>query len=249
MKKKKTAWIVASLFAFVLLIFPLLAKGDVLVKKTSHTGEVTMMGQTKPAKDEQGVIWLAKDKMREDTGLNSTIVRLDLNRIFMIDNSAKTYSEIELPVDLEKAFPPEAKQMMQMMQVTATVTDTGETQQIKGWNCKKYLAEITVSMMGMNMPTKMETWTTKDIDIDLDLYKKLYDVTLLLNPMIKDYIAEFEKMQGFPVLTKTSMTMMGTETKSQEEVISVEKKDAPAGTYDLPQGLTKVPYNPFRQER
>lgn len=249
MTKKKTLLIVASLFAFVLLLSPILAKGDVLVKKTTHTDEVTMMGQTKPAKDEQGVIWMTKDKMREDTGLNSTIIRLDLNRIFMIDNSAKTYSEIELPVDLEKALPPEAKQMLQMMQVTATVTDTGETQQIRGWNCKKYLAEITFSMMGMNIPTKMEMWTTKDVDIDLDLYKKFSNETLLLNMIPKESTAEFQKMEGFPVLTKTSQTMMGTETKSQEEVISVEKKDAPAGTYDLPQGLTKVPYNPFRQGR
>ena len=67
--------------------------------------------------------------------------------------------------------------------------------------------------------------------------------------MFKGFTEEFKKMEGYPVLTLVSMKMMGTETKSKEEVISVEKKDAPAGTYDLPEGYTKATYNPFQQRK
>jgi len=72
---------------------------------------------------------------------------------------------------------------------------------------------------------------------------------MLLNPMFKDAMAELEKMEGITVLQKFSMTMMGAEQKFQEEVISVEKKDAPAGTYELPQGYTKKAYNPYAQKK
>jgi len=68
-----------------------------------------------------------------------------------------------------------------------------------------------------------------------------------MNPMLKGLIEEFKKIEGYPVLTKVSMNIMGSETKSQEQVLSVEKKDAPAGTYDLPQGYTKTAYNPFQR--
>jgi hypothetical protein len=249
MFKKKITWIVVSLFALLLILMPALTKADTLIKKTKHTDAATIMGQTQPAKDEEGVTWIAKDKMREDMGEESTIIRFDINKIYTVNNLEKTYSEIDLPIDMEKILSAEAKQMMQVMKLTATLTDTKETQQIRTWNCKKYLLNISASMMGMDMPMTVEIWNTKDLGIDPDLYKKFYSLTLQLNPMFKDAMPELQKMEGITVLEKFSMTVMGAEQKYQEEVISVEKKDAPAGTYDLPQGYTKTAYNPFGQKK
>ena len=154
-----------------------------------------------------------------------------LNKAFYIDYTKKTYSEVDMPIDLEKALGPQAKQMTQMMQQTsATFTDTGEKQKIKNWNCRKYLIEINISMMGTSMPLTMEIWASEDLGIDMDMYKKFYKETLSLNPMTKDIAEDFQKMKGFPVVTKVSMSMMGAEMKYQEEVIAVEKKTAPKGT-------------------
>jgi hypothetical protein len=244
---KKISGIVVSLFVLTLLLSPILAKADIFITKTKHTDEVVVMGQVQPAKDEQGISWMANDRMRDDIGDISTIARLDLNKVYIINNKDKTYSEIDLPIAFDKILPAEAMQYLQMMQVTATVKDTGETQKIKDWNCKKYLAEISVLMMGMTVPMTIEMWTSKDLGIDLDIYKKFRNETLLLSPMFKNIIEEFQKIEDYPVLTKTSMTMMGAETKYQEQVLSVEKKDAPQGTYDLPQGYTKTAYNPFQR--
>lgn len=244
---KKTLRIVFFFFTLALFLFPILAKADIFISKSKHSDEVVMMGQVQPAKDEQGTVWMMNDKMRDDSGDISTLVRFDLNKIYIINYKDKTYSEMDLPIDFEKILPAEALQMLQMMQVTATVTDSGEVQKIKDWSCKKYLVEISVSIMGMTMPMTIEMWTSKDLGIDFDLYKKFYGETILLNPIFKSIVEELQKIEGYPVLTKLSMTMMGAETKSQEEVLSVEKKDPPPGTYDLPQGYTKVAYNPFQR--
>jgi hypothetical protein len=249
MPEKKTFLIAISLFILCFILSPALARADFLIKKTKHTDAVTVMGQTQPAKDEEGVVWIAKDKMREDMGEESTIIRFDTNKIYTVNNSLKTYSEIDLPIDMEKILSAESKQMMQAMKLTATLTDTKETQQIRTWNSKKYLLNISASMMGMDMPTTVEIWNTKDLGIDLDLYKKFYSLTLQLNPMFKDAMAELEKMEGITVLEKFSMKTMGVEQKYQEEVVSVEEKDAPAGTYDLPQGYKKTAYNPYGQKK
>jgi len=247
---KKNLWNASfiCLIALSFLISPISSKADFYIKKLRHTDAVTIMGQTQPAKDDEGGTWLAKDKMREDQGENQTfIIRFDLNKIYFLDHSKRTYSEMDLPIDLEKILPPEAKQMMQMMQASSKVTDTSETQKIKNWNCKKYLVEISMSMMGMSMPMKMEMWATKDIGIDLKIYNKFSEEMLALNPMTRNFVEEFKKIDGYPVLTNFSMTMMGAETKYREEVVSVEEKGAPPGIYDLPQGYTKSVYNPFEQ--
>jgi len=250
MKKRLTFGSVVLIFAILILFFPAQAKADFHIKKIKHTDAVTIMGQTQPAKDEEGATWMAEDKMREDEGKSrTTIIRFDLKKIFVLDHDKKEISEIDLPIDLEKALPSEAKQMMQMMQVTPKVTATDETQKIKDWNCKKYLVEIAISMMGMKMPMKMEMWVTKDLGVDLKLYEKFYSELLSLQPMFKGFTEEFKKIEGYPVLTSFSMSMMGTETKYREEVVSAEKKDAPPGTYDQPEGYTKAAYNPFQQKR
>ncbi|MFP4082167.1 MAG: DUF4412 domain-containing protein [Candidatus Aminicenantes bacterium] len=248
MRKTYVSWSTAFVFALSFLLYPCLTQADYHIKKIKHTDEVTIMGQTQPAKDEQGETWLSKDKMRQDEGQSrTTIVRLDQDKIYVVDHEKKSYSVMDLPIDFEKELSPQAKQMMQMMQVTPKVTATEETQKIKDWDCRKYIVEIDVSMMGMNMPMKMEMWLTKDIDIDMDMYKDLSTKILSINPMFKGFAQEFEKLDGYPVVTLFSMTMMGAETKYREEVLSVEEADAPEGTYELPEGYSETAFNPFQQ--
>jgi len=241
----------ACLFLFSLVLLPTQAKGDYLIKKKRHTDAVKIMGQSQPAKDEEGATWMGKDKMREDEGqTKSTVVRFDLKKIYIIEHDKKQYAEIDLPVDFDKVLPPQAKQMMQMMKATAKVTQTQETQTINEWNCIKYLVEIGISMMGMEMPMKMEMWVTKDLGIDLDQYAQFYSEMISIQPMFKDFGEEFQKIDGYPVKTEMTMSMMGTETRSLEEVISADEMDVPEGTYDIPEGYTKTDtYNPFDQKR
>lgn len=249
MKKRLFFMIPALLFMISLVFSPSPLKADQVIKGKKHTDAFSVMGQSQPAKDVDVITWLGKDKMRRDEGDLTTLIRLDKNKMYMISHADKTYSEMDLPFDMEAALPAEAKQMMSAMDVSSTITDTGETQTINNWKCKKYLVEISVSMMGMNIPISMDTWTSNDLGIDTDQYKKLYAETLALNPMFQDFIEEFKKMEGYPVLTEFSMSMMGAEQKYKEEVLSVEKIDAPSGTYDLPEGYTKTAFNPFEQRR
>lgn len=245
MSKKNIIWLIASLFAFSILLSPILAEADILIKKNKLT-ESTVMGQPQPPKVEEGKTWIAKNKMREDMAESSIIVRLDLNKIYTIDHSKKTYSEIDLPVEIDKVFPPEAKQMMDVMQIkSSSIREVPETQTIRGWWCQKFLVEVEISMMEMNLPMKMEIWASKQLGIDLNAHKKFSSAILSLNPFTKDLSEKFNKIEGYPVLTISSMKMMGTETKEREEVVSVEKKDVPAKTFNLPKGYEKIPYNPF----
>ncbi len=248
---RKSAFLLTSiiLIIFSLALSPTVSYADHVIKGKKHTDAFSMMGQSQPAKDEDMTTWIGKDKMRQDVGETTTLIRMDKNKLYIINHSDKNYSEMDLPFKLEDVLPPEAKQMMDAMDISSSITDTGETQTINNWNCKKYLVEISVSMMGMGMPIKMNMWTSKDLGIDLKEFKNLYTQTLASNPMFKDFIGEFEKIDGYPVLTEFSMDMMGTEQKYTEEVLSVEKTSPAAETYELPEGYSKTAYNPFDQRR
>ncbi len=248
--KKKVFFLAPAILIIIALAFsPILANADHVIKGKKHTDAFSMMGRSEPAKDEETTTWLGKDKMRQDVGEVTTLIRLDKNKMYMINHSDKTYSEMDLPFKLEEMLPPEAKQMMDAMDISSSITDTGETQTINNWKCKKYLVEISVSMMGMGMPMKMNMWTSKDLGVNMNEFKELYTKTLAANPMFKDFIQDFEKIDGYPVLTEFSMDMMGAQQKYREEVTSVEKTGVPAETYDLPEGYSKTTYNPFDQRR
>jgi hypothetical protein len=165
--------------------------------------------------------------------------------VFILNHVDKTYSEMDLPLKLEENLTSEAKQIIQVMEISSSVTETEETQMIKGWKSQKFLADISISMMGMNMPMTMEIWASKETGINLRTFRRFYVVLLSMNPFTKDLVEEFQKIEGYPVLTKISMRVKGVETKSQEEVITVEEIRAPRGTYDIPSEYTRVAYNPL----
>jgi hypothetical protein len=244
--KKSSLPLALISFVFSIFLFPFFANADYVVKKNKQTTEIVSNSSNQNSRKNDGTIWISKNKMRQDDGsATSIIIRLDKKTVFILNHVEKTYSEMQLPLKLEENLTSEAKQIIQMMKISSAVTETQETQMIKGWKSQKFLADISISMMGMDMPMTMEIWATKETGIDLKAFRKFYDVLLSMNPFTKDLVEEFKKIEGYPVLTKISMRVKGVETKSQEEVITIEESRAPRGTYDLPPEYSRVAYDPL----
>jgi hypothetical protein len=231
----------------VLLVFAVLlaapALADTVISMKSHTDAV----MNQPASDETTTMWVGKDRMARVGGNASFIIRADQKKLYIIDTAAKTYSELDLPIDLAKYFPPEMQAqigaMMQQMKMTVKVTPTAEAKKIGAWNTKLYKAEIA-NAMGMKMDIDM--WVTKDIAIDVAAYKGLASSLQGLQLGFEDVAKEMAKIDGISVLTENTMSIMGNTVKSREEIVSAETKPAPAGTYDVPAGLTKETFDPMK---
>ncbi len=244
--KHRSVQLVLTFIMLSVFLFPLSVNADHLVKKTKLTTETDMNGSNQKSRNDAGTTWISKNKMRQDDGgATSIIIRLDKDKVFILNHVDKTYSEMDLPVKLEENLTPEAKQIIQVMKISSSVTETQETRVIKGWRSQKFSADIPISMMGMDMPMTMEIWASKETGINLKTFRKFYAVLLSINPFTKDLVEEFQKIEGYPVLTKISMRVKGVETKSQEEIITVEESKAPRGIYDLPSEYTLVAYNPL----
>ncbi len=223
------------------LAMPALA--DTMITMKSHSDPV----MNQPAKDETTTMWVGKGRLARLGGDSSFIVRADQKKLYMLDITGKTYSEIDLPIDLTKYFPPEMQAqigaMLPQMKMTVKLTPTDQAKKIGNWNTKLYKAEIA-NAMGMKMDIDM--WVTKDIAIDLAAYKDLSNSLQGLQLGFEDVAKEMAKLDGISVLTEITMSIMGNTVKSREEIVSAETKAAPAGTYDVPAGLTKETFNPMK---
>lgn len=227
----------------IVLVLALLAAAgtvaaDTKVVKNQHTDSFTVMGQTQPAQDVTVTTWIGDRRLRTDQPGSSFIVRLDLEKLYVVDHSDRVYSEIPLPIDLSSIIPPEmAGAMKQMMTFEATVTPTGETQEILGRTARGY--ELVMSSPMMEMRSRL--WATKDVPFDLATFQRMGEEVLRLQPGMVEVLGELRKIEGFQLRQETSirMTMAGNaEVRSSEEVVSVEESGPPAGGYEPPADYT-----------
>jgi hypothetical protein len=237
---------ILALFAVAALL-PLTAAADTVLTSKSHTDAFSIMGRQQPAEDRTIQTWLGNDRMARLGDTTDIIVRLDQKKLYMVNHEDKTFSPIDLPVDLKKIVPPEMAQVMEqmggMMKMDATVTPTDETQKVGQWNAKKYL--VAVNAMGMKMD--IESWHSKDVAVDYGALQQLAENRAALLPQGGDWIRKIAEIEGYPVRQTVTMTLMRSPMRSSQELVSVDEKAAPAGTYEVPAGYTEKAYNPMEQ--
>ncbi|HET9211578.1 MAG TPA: DUF4412 domain-containing protein [Thermoanaerobaculia bacterium] len=219
----------AAALLFLLAAAPALAD-TLLTVRSSIEGLKIAPSQAEPIR-----IWIGGekgDRLRRDEGDSSYILRLDRGKLYVVNHADKTYSEIALPVDARKiGAPPE-------MQVTAQVTATGETKKIGSWNVRKYKVDIT-NPAGLHLDTTV--WASPDVASHQALTRLAASIAAL-QPGSADWALKLAKIEGFPVLQEAAVTMGTSHFKTREELVGIETKDAPAGTYEPPAGYTAQPY-------
>jgi len=142
----------------------------------------------------------------------------------------------------EKANMEDYRKMAQgMMDFEISVEVTNESKNINKWKCKKYNQQVK---MGMG-PISSVVWATEDLKMDYSLYAKFSTAMMAMQPGFSDSfekaIKELEKIKGVPVLTNTTVKMMGMEMKSTQELLEFKEGTAPKGTFDEnPANYTKT---------
>jgi hypothetical protein len=221
---------------FVLVVFSAVSlTADVHIQQKFHSDAFSMMGQNTPEKNEVQHMWIGDNKMASHGKDNSFIVDLNKKVMYMIMHQTKSYVEMTLPLDVSKYLPPQMAGMMKNLKITAAVTPTTESKKINQWTCTKY--DININMMMMDM--KQTWWATKDVPFDWKMYTDQMVQMIMPTMPMGDALAEFKKVEGFPIRNDMSMSMMGNEMKSYTEVTSITDESAPAGTYTVPEGYTK----------
>ncbi|HSO21571.1 MAG TPA: hypothetical protein VLT81_01610 [Chondromyces sp.] len=229
--------------AGTLLLVAGTAAADFKVVKEQHTDSFTVMGRETPAIDQQQTSWIGSDRTRVDSGDQTTIIRLDANKLFLVNHADKTFNVFELPVDIESFMPPGmAEQMKLMMSFEVTVTPSDETKQVGEWAARRYDVKMNSKMVN----TAMTVWATEEIPIDQDAFHGMYEHLNSLNPGLAGVAKEMRKVDGFIVEQQSvsTMPMMGDASITRlEKTVSIEEMEPPPGTYEVPDGYTEKPFD------
>ncbi|MCU0234103.1 MAG: hypothetical protein MUE90_08775 [Thermoanaerobaculales bacterium] len=227
----------------VLVLAAASASADLKLVKQQHTGAFTVMGRETPASDEEQTSWIGSDRSRIDSGERSTIVRLDANKLYIVNHADKTFHTLELPVEIEKFMPPGmADQIKAMMTFVVTVTPTEESKTIGDWTARRYDIVMTSQMV----TTSMTMWATKDVAFDQKSFHRLYEHLNSLNPGMAAVAAEMRKIDGLVVEqeSSSSMPMMGdAKITRSERTLSATELEPPPGTYEVPAGYSEQPFD------
>ncbi len=243
--------VILSIF-LIAFLFAVPMYGDIYMVNKTHTAGMEVMGQKQPAEDAIQKVWITKNKIKSESNDKSVIMFLDKSKMIVLNHEDKTYIEMPMGVGnmMEKAIEgksAEEKQEMQgfmqmakgMMKFEIKVTATDDSKKINKWNCKKYNQEVK---MGMG-PIKSEVWATEELEMDYDVFAKFNTAMMAMQPGFSDSfdkaMNELKKIKGIPVLTKTTINMMGMQMKSTQELLEFKNGTAPKGTFDIPKGYKK----------
>jgi len=230
-------------FSLAILLSAGLAGADYKVVQQHHQDGFSMMGQDQPPTDEEHVTWIGDKKMRMDQGSSSTVVAMDAKKMLIINHDDKTFAEVDLPVDIASLLPPGmAEQMMSMMKFDVTVTATDETKKVGEWTAKRYDLKMTSAMMSMNSML----WASTETPIDTAKYFDLFSEVMSLQPGMESMMEQMRQIDGYVVSQEATMSMkfMGETTVGSSDVVkSIEKIDAPAGTYGPPADYTREDFD------
>jgi hypothetical protein len=106
------------------------------------------------------------------------------------------------------------------------VRETGESRQIGSWQAKGYELKVAA-----DNPIEVAVWVSDDVAVDMSA-QRAYTETVV-TPDTAWLLALFD-LGGYPVRQEFSMGSM----QMWSELVSVDEKAAPAGTYEIPAGYS-----------
>jgi hypothetical protein len=220
------------------------AGADTLLTLKSHTDTPAMLGNNVGGADKTVTVWIGPNRVRRDDGAASSILLFDKKKLYIVDHNDRSYTAIDLPVDFKKLLPGaqgEAlyKEMSATAKMDAKITKTAETKKIGAWNTQKYHVELT------NPTIKVTTdmWVSKDVGVDMNVLRQMQLSMASLQPGALDWVKKMQQIDGFPVRQESSLNFGAPkDTKTREELVSVEKKEPPANTFAPPTGYTQKPF-------
>ncbi len=186
-------------------------------------------------------IWVAENKLRNETGGEVIIARLDKEIVWLVNPSDKTYSEVKLS-EMRQLY----SMLLMMMGVQMdeegkiSVPDdlyrkTGRMMKVGEWNTE----EIALSdkYAGDGFVQRFALWVSAEVDAPKDLYS---DMMLMFfgdaGGEEKKLIKFWQEMGGFPVLTEIESAVMNSITR----VVKVEKAEPPPELFEIPQGYKHI---------
>lgn len=230
-----------SVAALLLLLGVTALPADTLLKKLRTADEVPAPGRIAESyKNRKVEIWIGADRVLRDDGRTALLLRLDQRKLYIADRAQKMY----VALDLEQkdgrwraitglpATPGGAEAWV----IHAKAEPTQETRQVGAWKALRYQVALSNEIQRANR-IRFSWWVAPDLTIEDAPLRTLTRILASLSFSGDEWIETLQSLPGQPVLFERVEQLPDTEAKAREELVAVEHREAPAGTYEVPAGF------------
>ncbi len=234
-------YVVAALagLAIVVVAAAALAKPEIYNDLSIYREETVVTSQYPSGQQTTAAtrVWVKGPKMRTEVASSGevTIVRADLDKVYMINAVRRIYSETPLAI-YRKA----QRVSLAMLGVDPTYTATNRERKIGHWKCREVVVAEQAGAGGDSLKTIW--WMSDDPSLEKRLMRHVMSVSMGLD-LDETNSRFFEKLAGipgYPVQTETTMTHGGTTVKTVNTLQKMERREINDSQFELPEGLTKM---------
>ncbi|HVS64733.1 MAG TPA: DUF4412 domain-containing protein [Thermoanaerobaculia bacterium] len=220
------------------LIAALLAVGSVAAE------EITVVStlESSAVKASTSTTYMGEDKLRTVEGDTETIVDYQSGEIAFLDTKKKNYW-VTTPAELEEQFA-ELSQLLQDMPMVdrifgeaseVEVTELGTSQEVAGYSCDDY-------RVSMGDAYVFEICAASELEVPMDVNAARRLMFANMGPMagrIGKLFDELSKIEGLPLVSSFTMTMMGRTISTETRATEVRVGPIPDSTFEIPAGFKK----------
>ena len=233
-----------TLLATLFVLVGLDATADVQIIERRQTDAAEVAGRQQPSSERTIRYSFGDQRVRREEEGTTILLRFDQQKMFIVDDSERSVTEIALPIDLPALVPEEMRPtlelMLESMSMQATVTPRDETRKVGQWKTRRYDLEMS-NASGMSMQVTM--WVSQDLPVDQDLFDRSVEALMALVPGSQDWIDQLRSIRGIPVRRETVLEVMGSQIHTVETIESVTETEVPPGHYDPPTGYQPKPFD------
>jgi hypothetical protein len=180
-----------------------------------------------------------QDKENSDMG-GVSILRMDTKKIIVVTEKNKSYMELDF--DFMKSMMAKMKEMGMKKEETkkskSVVKKTGETKNILGYTCEKWLITDDES--------SSEAWVTHKFSNFFTIFGELGN-SFMSGGDDEGVFKEFSAKNSFPLMAK-ELSKDG-KVLNEWEVIKIEKGKQPTALFQVPEGYQKMDLNQMMQQK
>ena len=215
----------SALITFLILvcISPVWADKQVVETVTVREAPDASAGQSAEV-----ITWIGNQRYSRFDKLNNitTIVRKDLDKMYIVHHASKEVTEIDLPFTLPDYLQP----LFNEVKISWEINRLPDTRKIGRWNCTK----VILKGRGM-LSIDLEIWVTPETGIDTRAFQAMVGESLQASAIYKEM---GEMLYGlspnFGIRTTTTVEQLGMRAVTIAEVQRIVEEAAPAGTYEPP---------------
>lgn len=229
------------LISIVILMTVSFMFSDHKVTYVSKTDGFYYGGVNNPEEISEQVLWIGDGKLAYITKAKRVVIDLEKNKTAIILTGTKKYIETELPFKMAGILPENLVTYLKNVQTSGKVKITAEEKKFEKFKCRIYESASHIMYQG-NKVNEIDTnfWISEDVPFDLVQYEKMNKNLRVLRNYSPAFIAELEKLNGFPVYTESYFYPKGFGVKSTSKVSSIKKSDPPSDIYSIPAGFEKT---------